>query len=47
VLIPLPDTNAPLTALPPRDTVARRLLRVLLGAALIVLVGLAIYLSFR
>ena len=46
-LVAVPDTNAPLTALPPPDTVARRLLPALLGAALIVLVGLAIYLSFR
>jgi len=46
-LVALPDTNAPLTALSPPDTVARPLLPALLGAALIVLVGLAIYLSFR
>jgi hypothetical protein len=45
-LVALPDTNPPLTALPP-DTATRRLLPALLGAALIVLVGLAIYLSFR
>ena len=46
-LVALPDTNPPLTALPPSDTVTRRLLPALLGAVLIVLVGLAIYLSFR
>jgi hypothetical protein len=45
-LVALPDTNPPLTALAP-DTATRRLLPALLGAALIVLVGLAIYLSFR
>ena len=46
-LVAVPDTNVPLTALPPPETGARRLLPALLGAALIVLVGLAIYLSFR
>lgn len=46
-LIALPDTVAPLTALPPPHSLARRLLTALLGVALIALVGLAIYLSFR
>jgi hypothetical protein len=45
-LVALPDTDAPLTALPPPGTVARRFLA-LLVVALIVLVGLAIYLLFR
>jgi hypothetical protein len=46
-LVALPDTNAPPTALPPPDTLARRLLPALVGAVLIILVALAIYLSFR
>ena len=47
VLVALPDTNAPLAAAPPPDTGARRFLPTLLGAVLIVLAGLAVYLSFR
>jgi len=46
-LVALPNTDAPLAAPPPPNTVARRLLPALIGASLIVLVGLAIYLSFR
>ena len=46
-LVPLPDTNPPVGTLPPTDSAARRFLRALLGVALILLVALAAYLSFR
>jgi hypothetical protein len=46
-LVPLPEEAMSIPQLPPTDSAAGRILPMLLGAALIVLVASAVYLSFR